>query len=916
MTAHRLLRGLCLALLLALGADLAAAVPTADNGTLNVIEDITTAGTLVGNDSDGDTLTFSIVAQPAKGTIINFNAATGAFTYDPNSNENGGDTFTFKVSAGGQDSTTATVTVTITAVNDAPVIDNIADKNTNEDTALVVAFVVADVDGNSLTTSAVISNESTGNLITSAVVNNANSTVTITPGNNKNGTARITLTVNDGQGGSDSTFFTISVNAVADAPAISDIANQTINEDANTGDLAFAISDAETGANALQLAVTTSNAGLVPASAITFGGSNGSRTIRATPTANASGSATITVTITDGDGLTASDAFVLTVNPVNDRPTINGNNQIANQSTNEDIPKTVDFTVTDVETAVAALTVTATSGNQQLVANAGLTVQNLGGGARRLSIVPVPNANGQVTITVAVEDSGDPVGTLGNRLTQAASFTLTITAVNDPPTIADILDQIGVQNQQTSVVLAVADVDTALNQLTVTATSDNQALVRDRDLAVSGARDRLTIQPVTNAVTAVVGSAVITVSVRDQDGFISSDVFTFSVGNAAPDLAALVADSALIRVRQAGFRAFFTEDVLAATVDGADFLARISAAGVTTNVANGAVHPIFGTVTIVTARESDSVYRCTVSWTNADADGAVALAPGAAAGLVQDLQNLPSGVFANVVSAATSVDTTVPVVSSISLRDDLPPSTVQAVFQVVFSEDIDGSTVTSGDFLAVAVANSGSFGNLVVASTVLDPAARSVCTVTVTWNPQGALAGNLTLVTAGGFAVNDLAGNEGRTAFTASQALVIDANFPFDGRQAFTAQPAIEVEDGGRFEFSPTTLINRGNDRDFNTTFALVGFAVTANRAVLIPFAALVGGEQASFDRTTGRLVLPRVPASLATTGYIEFAMVNSTAVVNDLATLNAATLNAITSSKGGVQVILLKVTAGPGAGN
>jgi len=115
--------------------------------------------------------------------------------------------------------------------------------------------------------------------------------------------------------------FVLTVNAVNDAPTISDIANQTVNEDAATGVLAFIVGDLETAAGSLAVTGSSSNTALVPNANIVFGGSGANRTVTVTPAANQNGTATITVTVSDGT-LTASDTFVLTVNAVNDAPTI------------------------------------------------------------------------------------------------------------------------------------------------------------------------------------------------------------------------------------------------------------------------------------------------------------------------------------------------------------------------------------------------------------------------------------------------------------------------------------------------------------------------------------------------------------------------------------------------------------------
>ena len=63
-------------------------------------------------------LTAVLVSGPAHGTLtLN---ADGSFTYTPDANYNGTDSFTYKANDGTADSNVATVTLTVTAVNDAP----------------------------------------------------------------------------------------------------------------------------------------------------------------------------------------------------------------------------------------------------------------------------------------------------------------------------------------------------------------------------------------------------------------------------------------------------------------------------------------------------------------------------------------------------------------------------------------------------------------------------------------------------------------------------------------------------------------------------------------------------------------------------------------------------------------------------
>jgi hypothetical protein len=93
--------------------------PVASNGSLQTAPGATSTGTLSASDIDGQALTYSIVAQPTKGTVNITNVTTGAFSYTAG-NTTGSDTFTFKVNDGLVDSNIATVNITITANNAAP----------------------------------------------------------------------------------------------------------------------------------------------------------------------------------------------------------------------------------------------------------------------------------------------------------------------------------------------------------------------------------------------------------------------------------------------------------------------------------------------------------------------------------------------------------------------------------------------------------------------------------------------------------------------------------------------------------------------------------------------------------------------------------------------------------------------------
>src|SRR5439155_351553 len=108
--------------------------PVAQDGSLTTAEDTPKTGTLVATDIDSASLTYSLVSTAsAHGTVTITNVNTGAYSYAPAADYNGPASFTFKASDGSLDSNTATVTITVTPVNDAPVAQD-GSLTTAEDT--------------------------------------------------------------------------------------------------------------------------------------------------------------------------------------------------------------------------------------------------------------------------------------------------------------------------------------------------------------------------------------------------------------------------------------------------------------------------------------------------------------------------------------------------------------------------------------------------------------------------------------------------------------------------------------------------------------------------------------------------------------------------------------------------------------
>src|SRR4030095_4163951 len=120
-----------------------------------------------------------------------------------------------------------------------------------------------------------------------------------------------------------------------------------------------------------------------------------------------------------------------------------------------------------------ALTLTPVSSNLGLVPNANVQLTGMGS-LRNVNVIPLINQNGVTTITLTVSD--------GSQTAQTA-FMVTVSAVDDPPTITPIGDQTINEDGQTGVLpFTLADPDTDPATLTLTGVSDNLGLVPNANI--------------------------------------------------------------------------------------------------------------------------------------------------------------------------------------------------------------------------------------------------------------------------------------------------------------------------------------------------------------------------------------------------------------------------------------------------
>src|SRR5262249_14418643 len=171
-------------------------------------------------------------------------------------------------------------------LNQPPTVSDIPNQTISQGASTgPLAFTVGDAEtpAASLTVSGSSSNPT---LVPNANIvfggSGANRTVTVTPATGRTSSATSTGTESDGSATASDTFV-LAVNAVNTPPTISDIVDQTVNEDTSTGALPFTVGDAETAAGSLTVSGSSSNPTLVPNANIVFGGSGANRTVTVTP---------------------------------------------------------------------------------------------------------------------------------------------------------------------------------------------------------------------------------------------------------------------------------------------------------------------------------------------------------------------------------------------------------------------------------------------------------------------------------------------------------------------------------------------------------------------------------------------------------------------------------------------------------
>ncbi len=388
------------------------------------------------SDVDGDDLTASNLNAGDNATVTD--NGDGTFTVTPDANFNGDLDLTFDISDGNGSVVESAVDISVTPVNDIPEIANVVAVSQAEEASVVVdpaqlinILPVSDIDGDTLTITNMTYEGDDGTF-----VDNGDGTYTITGNDDFVGTMPVTYTIDDGNGGTAQGTINVEVTNVNDLPTAGDPLSATMQED---GSYTFTNTDLLVNANDIDGdVISVSSVALADGADGTLI-DNGDGSFTYQPSTNFNGDIQIDYTISDGNGDPVSNTLDVTVEAVNDGPSVD----VSGSTVNED--GTLIITQDDLlanATDIDGDDITAS--NLQLApGSTEATIQDNGDGT--FTVTPDADFNGSLAFTFDATD--------GTETVQAMHVT-TVEAVNDAATSDDV-DLVGTED--TTITITQAD---------------------------------------------------------------------------------------------------------------------------------------------------------------------------------------------------------------------------------------------------------------------------------------------------------------------------------------------------------------------------------------------------------------------------------------------------------------------------
>ena len=402
------------------------------NEDFAITEQVVVAAGFVPANEMSQAVTYSLSPFSVSFANVSFNSMTGEVTIASVADASGSQLFTVTADDGQSlnNPYSQTFMLTVNSLNDAPafalsgdVVVN-EDFNTTEQVMVTPGFVPSDEMSQAVAYTLFPSSVGFANI----AFNSMTGEVTITSIADASGSQLFTVTADDGQSmnNSYSQTFMLTVNSLNDAPVFTLSGDVTVDEDFATTEQVL-VTPGFVPANEMSQVVTYS---LTPASVsfanISFNSMTGEVTI--TSIADASGSQVFTITSDDGQSMNSSHSasFMLTVNSINDQPTLNAISNPGSVLEDSGVRTVNLFGISAGGAENQTLTVTAASDNPALFSMLNVSyVSPASVGA--VMFQPAPNMWGSAIVTVTVDD-----GQSANN-TASRTFVISVTSVNDAP---------------------------------------------------------------------------------------------------------------------------------------------------------------------------------------------------------------------------------------------------------------------------------------------------------------------------------------------------------------------------------------------------------------------------------------------------------------------------------------------------
>ncbi len=442
--------------------------PVAFDSSSEINEDNKSIQELSVIDNDNDVLTYNVTSQPSNGSVSISN--DGVYTYTPNANFNGTDSFSFTANDGINTSNEATVTITVNSVNDIPTASDFT-ITTNEDTSYTFVFDefnYLDNDNDVLSQIQITSLPQKGDLyISENKILNLNETITKAQLDNLAFKYKANLNeygvsyssfkyrVNDGFQFSQEYTITINVNPLNDTPQIiTNFSDETKAEDFGTFIKDIEINDIDE--DDLTLEVST-NSSLITLDStawnnpLVVGSYNNSQiqTLTINSVTDKFGMAEVNVKVTDTLNLSDNQNFIVTVPAVLDFPTISVNDEI---SLNEDFGS-FNITLQNIDLGgQASGTITIMPSNTSIYnVPAPITINISDSGEKIITLTSKANLYGNTTAEITVDNGVSTV---------SKTIIINVVPVNDSPTISGTPATAANEDSNYSFIPIVNDVDT------------------------------------------------------------------------------------------------------------------------------------------------------------------------------------------------------------------------------------------------------------------------------------------------------------------------------------------------------------------------------------------------------------------------------------------------------------------------